>query len=96
MNISQASKEGNLVRVRELLAQGANIDEKNRYGYTPLHLASEYGHLEVVKYLISQGANYSDLLEELEKSVSQKDEERREQLEKIVLDVADLRVKFIQ
>jgi len=88
-----ASREGHLKIVKELISQGAKIDEKDKSGNTPLQFASRHGHLEIVKELISQGANYTDLLEKLEKNGNK---DRIEELEKIILEVADLRVKFIQ
>ncbi len=49
--------EGDFELVKELLAQGADINEQNRYGNTPLHLAALYGQTNIVRYLIKHGAN---------------------------------------
>ena len=44
--------------MKYLKSVGADINVKsNKYGNTPLHLASQNGHLEVVKYLKSVGAD---------------------------------------
>ena len=59
--------------VRFLLKKGANIESKDKYGWTPLInsiflkllfnrsyflcIASRYGHIEVVKLLVESGAN---------------------------------------
>jgi len=51
-----------------------------------------YGHFEIVKYLIEEGANYEELLERLEEDG---DIEKEDELEEIILEVADSRVKFI-
>jgi ankyrin repeat protein len=56
MNIHNASENGKLNRVKELLNQGVPVNTRNAWGQTPLHCASEYGHLNVVKELIRRGA----------------------------------------
>jgi len=43
--------------VRELLRKGAQVNEKDGGGGTPLHFASCQGHLEISKYLILMGAD---------------------------------------
>jgi ankyrin repeat protein len=51
MDLLEASKTGNLERVKELISQGVdNLDKA-------LRKASTYGHLEIIKYLDSQGAD---------------------------------------
>jgi len=88
-----ASLNGPLEIVKYLIEEcNANVETKNKFGNTPLIYASIYGHLEIVKYLIENGANYEELIEELEKRGKI---ETREQLERIILEVADSRVKFI-
>ncbi|KAK7064304.1 ankyrin repeat-containing domain protein, partial [Favolaschia claudopus] len=41
------------------IVQAANLDLNTRdeYGYTPLHLAADRGHLSVVKFLLEHGAD---------------------------------------
>jgi len=56
MNIFEASTEGNLERVRELIQSGADVNARN-YGNTSLHYASENGHTDIVRLLITAGAN---------------------------------------
>ena len=48
---------GNLKRVRELIEHGADMENADINGDTPLIVASIHGHLEVVRYLLEQGAN---------------------------------------
>ena len=36
---------------------GADVNAKDEWNNTPLHIASEKGHLSIVEYLISKGAN---------------------------------------
>ena len=52
-----ASANGHLEVVKYLISVGANKEAKNKYGDTPLLIATQKGNLEVVKYLISVGAN---------------------------------------
>jgi len=42
--------------MEELISNGAQVDIKNEYAFTPLHTASLYGHLDCVKLLLSKGA----------------------------------------
>ena len=46
-----------LDRVRELLAQGHNINERDWRNKTPLHMAVYRGDIELIRYLVEQGAN---------------------------------------
>lgn len=46
-----------LDRVKKLIEAGAELEEKDSRGYTPLLLAVYYNHLEIVKYLINNNAN---------------------------------------
>jgi len=89
----RASIVGHFEIVKYLIEEHkANVEAKNKYGETPLIRASELSRLEIVKCLIENGANYEELLERLEK---EGDIKRRDQLEKIILEVADSRIKFI-
>lgn len=53
----QASANGNLELLKELLDEGANINIISQNGYTPLHRASQNGHTAVVEFLLSKGAD---------------------------------------
>lgn len=55
--LHDAALEGNLDTVKKLIANGLDLNAKNKFGITPLHYASIAGHLEIVKYLLSNGAN---------------------------------------
>jgi ankyrin repeat protein len=46
--------------IKELLEHGANIDEKNVYGYTPLKVAISANDIEAIKTLITWGANVDE------------------------------------
>ena len=49
----------NLEMVKLLVENGANINEKNERGTTPLHLASIYSNVELVKFYLEKGADPS-------------------------------------
>ncbi|KAI0308304.1 hypothetical protein B0F90DRAFT_1813583 [Multifurca ochricompacta] len=55
----QASSDGDLNKVNELLAQASplDIEEKDQDGVTPLIAAVKNGHRDVVKALLDHGAN---------------------------------------
>lgn len=54
----QAAQEGNLKRVKELIAAGVdqNTPVGAPRGWSPIMMASYHGKLAVVKYLAAQGA----------------------------------------
>ena len=56
--LHNATKAGDIKKVRSLLNQGADINmAEGKYYYTPLHTASKEGHAEIVTLLIERGAN---------------------------------------
>ena len=57
MDIFEAARTGNIDRVRELIAAGANVNQQDIDGWTPLHLAAYNGHQAVVQALIAAGAD---------------------------------------
>lgn len=54
--LSSAAREGDLNRVRELIADGANLEEQSQ-GSTPLYGAVVSGHRDVALELIEAGAD---------------------------------------
>ncbi len=52
-----AARKGDAKAVKELLAKGADVNAKFRYGATALSYACDRGHLEVVKLLVENGAD---------------------------------------
>jgi ankyrin repeat protein len=56
----EATAHGDNDFIITLLDRGANIDVKNEYGFTPLHIASGNGHTECVKTLLIRGAKVNE------------------------------------
>jgi len=58
INLIEASKEGNIKTVEELLAKkGIDVNARNRYGNTPLQMAAGRGHVKIVEMLLKEGAD---------------------------------------
>ncbi len=55
--LHQAARIGDLLSVKKLIAMGADVNEKDLFKSTPLHMAAMYGHKAVAEYLIQHGAN---------------------------------------
>ena len=55
--LHRAAGEGDLARVKALLAEGYPIDRFDDLSWTPLHHAARNEHLEVVRHLIAAGAD---------------------------------------
>ena len=56
-SIHSATMDGDINAVKEFLANGTNVSEKNEYGNTPLHNAAWKGHVEIAKLLIVKNAD---------------------------------------
>jgi len=52
-----AARRGDTAKVRRLLAEGAGIDQIDKYGKSALMLASIYNHLETASVLLEDGAD---------------------------------------
>ena len=55
--IHEAAKEGDLAKVKSLIAEGSDVNVKTGTGTTPLHFAADRGHKEVVELFVSKGAD---------------------------------------
>ncbi len=53
----EAAASSDLQKIKSLIAQGADVDEKMNCGLTPLIAAADCGHAKVVEYLLSKGAD---------------------------------------
>ena len=56
LSIFNAAEQGNIEAVKKHLADGVDVNKKDKGGYTPLHWAAFRGHKEVVELLIAKGA----------------------------------------
>ena len=56
----QAIHSGDSALIRRLIAQGAEIDSKDRHGQTGLMVASMRGYTAVVRVLVENGAALND------------------------------------
>ena len=52
-----AVEEDDMETISCLAFKGADVNEKNDIGDTPLIFASANGNLEIVKYLVAKGSN---------------------------------------
>lgn len=52
-----ATEAGDIRRIRALLAQGADVNVRNAYGWTPLHVAAAGGDVSIVAMLLQHGAD---------------------------------------
>ena len=57
ISIRQAAWDGDIKAVKQHLAAGVDVDEKDLYGETSLHYAADKGHKEIVELLIANGAD---------------------------------------
>ena len=55
--LSDAVRTGNIEDVKKHLSAGADVNEKDKHGLTPLHLAAANGHKELAELLIEKGAD---------------------------------------
>jgi ankyrin repeat protein len=56
-SLYEAAEAGDIEQVKLLISKGADVNAKNRIGYTPLHHAASGGHSDVVKLLLDCGAD---------------------------------------
>jgi ankyrin repeat protein len=55
--LRRACADGNIEAVKQAITDGADVNAKNRIGWTPLHNAAFSGHKEIVELLIDAGAD---------------------------------------
>lgn len=57
LKVIGAVREGHLEALRQLLAGGADVGERDEQGWTPLHWAAGRGDAEAVRLLLEHGAD---------------------------------------
>jgi ankyrin repeat protein len=55
--LHSAATEGHKEIAELLIVEGANVNEKDKFGFTPLHDAAHEGHRKVAELLIAEGAD---------------------------------------
>ncbi len=61
VDIHQAAKDGNIEAVKQAIAASTDVNTKDRYENTPLHIAAKFGHKEIAELLITEGADVAPL-----------------------------------
>ena len=61
ISIHEAARDGNIEAVKQHLAAGTEVDEKDIYQATALHKAARKGHKEIAELLIAKGANINEI-----------------------------------
>ena len=56
MTLHEACFGGDLEQIKLLINNNMDINQFNKYGYTPLYLSCMFGHLEIVRLLLDHGA----------------------------------------
>ncbi|MFC1794190.1 ankyrin repeat domain-containing protein [Planctomycetota bacterium] len=59
-SLFEAIKKGDVDQVKLLISKGADINEKDKKGWTPLHSAAWYSHKNIAELLIAEGANIDE------------------------------------
>ncbi|MFC1834460.1 ankyrin repeat domain-containing protein [Thermodesulfobacteriota bacterium] len=96
LELITASSQGNLDAVKQLIADGADVNTKNNDFRTALMEASKGGRLAIVKYLVEKGANVDDITKDSRTALM--DASRNGHLDTVVYLVekgADVNVKTI-
>jgi ankyrin repeat protein len=55
--LTQSALDGRLESVKLLVELGADVNKKDRFGWTPLHYAVSEGYEHICRYLLHHGAN---------------------------------------
>ncbi|MGD8501864.1 MAG: ankyrin repeat domain-containing protein, partial [Phycisphaerales bacterium] len=55
--LHEAASDGDIELIRSLVSSGADVNEQNNWGWTPLYTAVATGHGDIVRLLIAEGAD---------------------------------------
>ncbi|XP_031570926.1 protein phosphatase 1 regulatory subunit 27-like [Actinia tenebrosa] len=55
--LTQSALDGRLENIKLLIELGADVNKKDRFGWTPLHYAVSEGYDQICRYLLNHGAN---------------------------------------
>ncbi|MFQ6036902.1 MAG: ankyrin repeat domain-containing protein [Sedimentisphaerales bacterium] len=55
--LHQYVRNHDMERIRQMLAAGTDVNEKDWLGYAPLHWANYFGYLDAAELLLDNGAN---------------------------------------
>jgi len=56
-DIWEAAEQGDIEAVKQYLADGVDVNAKDKRGFTPLHLAAIKGHKGIAKLIVTKGAD---------------------------------------
>ncbi len=56
-SLLQAATDGAIAQVKSLLSKGADVNAKDKFGWTPLHIATAQGSEDVARLLVAGGAD---------------------------------------
>ena len=54
------SSETDIIKIKNLIEQGIDVNSKNRFQMSPLEVACKSGNMEIIKLLISHGAKINE------------------------------------
>ena len=57
ISIHVAAESGNIEAVKQAIADGADVNARSEFGYTPLHFAAQNSRREIAELLIANGAD---------------------------------------
>ncbi|NDY73108.1 hypothetical protein DO021_15610 [Desulfobacter hydrogenophilus] len=55
--LSESMKRKDVAKIQDAIQSGADVNVRDKYGFTPLHMASENGHAEIVGVIKHLGEN---------------------------------------
>jgi ankyrin repeat protein len=55
--LRSAAQRGDVERVKQLLAEGADVNYSDEHGFTAMHIAAEKNQVEIIRLLLNAGAD---------------------------------------